>query len=192
MDYKILVCMGIILLVWYIYKRYTTEGFKKRLKKAKNRARKVKNNAISGIKDVEKRSNTIGKSITKFAKNIVEKCYICRDPKDNDGDKHFCKRYGNKIQKLDNTIYDMTTQLGKIQESIDNNTNDNYDIDGLITTLDDQTEKMVIQSATLEGLIEKNNNITGYLEKNNVLYGKANTELDKDNQLLNSSNEIYM
>ena len=51
---------------------------------------------------------------------------------------------------------------------------------------------MVIQSATLEGLIEKNNNITGYLEKNNVLYGKANTELDKDNQLLNSSNEIYM
>lgn len=177
MDYKISGCLFILIIIgWFVYSRRTIEGgsWKKMKKKMRKKAKNV------------------GKNIIKFKKKPVEKCYRCHPRGNNDGTKRFCKKYSHKKQILEDSIYDTTTKLDKLKESIDDSSDLNFNIPNLIVELDFQTTEMLRQSNELERRININNNVSGYLEKNNVIYNETNVELDKENQLYNKSNEIYM
>jgi len=181
MDYKITGCVSILAIIgWFIYSRRTIEGG--RWKKLKKQAKKRTNKTVGHIKQ----------DTRQFIKKPVEKCYICHQPGSNDGTKQFCKKFARKKQILEDSIYDTTSQLDKLKESLDDSSDANYDIPGLIVELDFQTNEMLRQSMEIEKLIDINNKVSGYLEKNNVIYDETNGNLQEDNQLLKKSNEIYM
>ena len=174
MYYKIIGCL-ILLVGLYIYRKSTIEeNFTKKF-----------------IKKIKK-SKPIKSALSPPNIKPMEKCFICKPPKNNDGNKQFCKSKQEQKIKLENSIYNKTTQLDKIKESINDSLDENYNIPGLIDQLYIQSTEMQQQSLQLESLIKNNNNISGYLDKNNNIYNETNININKENSLLEHANEIYM
>ena len=175
MDYKIIGCF-VLLVGLYVYARPTIEGGKWEKK----------------FKKMKKTTQRIGRAVQPSNIKPMEKCYVCKQPHINDGNKQFCKSKQEQRIKLEDRIFNTTAQLDKMKESMNDTLDANYYVPGLIDQLDLQTTDMQQQSLQLEALIKNNYNINGYLEKNNVIYDETNIELNKDNALLEIANEIYM